>query len=73
MSINIPHLTISQILHASKLKGLADDNFKFYENGRKLPKWGGKKNKNKRAMMALYRSTGWYLGICLKHKTPKKG
>ena len=29
---------------------------------------------NKRAMMALYRSTGWYmyLGICLKHKTPKK-
>ena len=28
---------------------------------------------NKRAMMALYRSTGWYLEICLKHKTPKKG
>ena len=28
-----------QILHASKLKRLADDNFKFDENGRKLPKW----------------------------------
>ena len=28
--------------------------------------------KNKRAKMALYRSTGWYLGICLKHKTLKK-
>ena len=27
-----------QILHASKLKRLADDNFKFDENGRKLPK-----------------------------------
>ena len=28
-----------QILDASKLKGLADNNFKFDENGRKLPKW----------------------------------
>ena len=28
-----------QILDASKLKGLADDNFKFEENSRKLPKW----------------------------------
>ena len=28
-----------QILDASKLKGLADDNFKFDENGRKLSKW----------------------------------
>ena len=28
-----------QILDDSKLKGLADDNFKSDENGRKLPKW----------------------------------
>ena len=28
-----------QILDAPKPKGLADNNFKFDENGRKLPKW----------------------------------
>ena len=27
-----------QILDASKLKDFADDNLKFYENGRKFPK-----------------------------------
>ena len=28
-----------QILDSSKLKGFAEDNFKFYENGRKLSEW----------------------------------
>ena len=28
-----------QILESSKLDGLADDNFKFRENGRKFSKW----------------------------------
>ena len=28
-----------QILDASKLKESADDNFKFYENGKQLSKW----------------------------------
>ena len=28
-----------QILDSSKLKELADDNFKFHGNGRKLSKW----------------------------------
>ena len=28
-----------QILDASKLKGFADDNFKFDENGRKVYRW----------------------------------
>ena len=28
-----------KILHSSKLKEFADDNFKFDENGRKLSKW----------------------------------
>ena len=28
-----------QILDSSKMKELADDNFKFDENGRKLSKW----------------------------------
>ena len=32
-------LSLSQILDSSKLKELADDNFKFDENGRKLSKW----------------------------------
>ena len=34
-------LTPSQmtILDSSKLKEFADDNFKFYENGRKFSKW----------------------------------
>ena len=32
-------LNKQQILHASKLKGLADDNFRFDKNGRKFPKW----------------------------------
>ena len=32
-------LTLSQILDHSKLKHLADDNFKFDENGRHLSKW----------------------------------
>ena len=34
-------LTISQTtnLDPSKLEEFADDNFKFYENGRKLSKW----------------------------------
>ena len=27
------------MLDASKLKGFADDNFRSYENGRKLPNW----------------------------------
>ena len=27
------------MLDASKLKGFAEDNFKFDENGRKLPNW----------------------------------
>ena len=31
--------TRRQILDPSKLKEFADDNFKFDENGRKLPKW----------------------------------
>ena len=28
-----------QILDSSKLKEFADENFKFYENGRKFSKW----------------------------------
>ena len=28
-----------QILDAFNLKGFADDNFKFYESDRELPKW----------------------------------
>ena len=28
-----------QILDSSKMKDLADDNFKFDENGRKISKW----------------------------------
>ena len=31
-------ITSGQILDSSKLKEFADDNFKFDENGRKLPK-----------------------------------
>ena len=31
-------ITRQQILNSSKLKEFADDNFRFYENGRKLPK-----------------------------------
>ena len=31
-------ITRRQILDSSKLKEFADDNFKFYENGRKLSK-----------------------------------
>ena len=32
-------ITRRQILDSSKLKEFANDNFKFDENGRKLPKW----------------------------------
>ena len=32
-------ITRRQILDTSKLKKLAEDNFKFDENGRKLSKW----------------------------------
>ena len=32
-------ITRRQILVSSKLKGFADDNFKFDENSRKLSKW----------------------------------
>ena len=32
-------ITRRQILHSSKLKEFADDNFNFDENGRKLSKW----------------------------------
>ena len=32
-------ITRRQILDSSKLKGFADDNFKFDENGRKFSKW----------------------------------
>ena len=32
-------ITRRQIIDSSKVKELADDNFKFNENGRKLPKW----------------------------------
>ena len=32
-------ITRRQILDSSKLKGFADDSFKFDENGRKLSKW----------------------------------
>ena len=31
--------TRRQILHSSKLKGFADDNFSFDKNGRKVSKW----------------------------------
>ena len=34
-----PLITRQQILDSSKLKEVADDNFKFNENGRKLSKW----------------------------------
>ena len=36
---NGSHIIRQQILDSSKLKGFADDNFKFDENGRKLSKW----------------------------------
>ena len=36
---NVKPFPKQQILDASKLKGLADDNFKFDENCRKLIKW----------------------------------
>ena len=32
-------LSHTKILHSSKPKKFADDNFKFNENGRKLSKW----------------------------------
>ena len=32
-------ITRRQIFNSSKLKGFADDNFKFDENGRKLSQW----------------------------------
>ena len=38
-------ITRRQILDSSKLKEFADDNFKFDENGRKLSKHCGKKEK----------------------------
>ena len=40
-----------QILDASKLKGLADNNFKFDENGRKLPKWEEKPLREKEKLL----------------------
>ena len=37
--ILLTQLTLFQILDSSKLKEVADDNFKFDESGRKLSKW----------------------------------
>ena len=48
-TINRLTFPIRQILGSSKLKEFADDNFKFYKNGRKFSKWvektRGKKEK----------------------------
>ena len=33
------HFPKRQILETSKLKEFSDDNFKFYENGKKFSKW----------------------------------
>ena len=39
VSAAIDNITRRQILVSAKLKKFADDNFKYYENGRKFSKW----------------------------------